>query len=214
MRCPGSDVGSDPYRATEAQREMTNSIDNRDKDAKAQFDEAARRLEAAEARLQALFANPFADETARQTALESYQEARLLWLSSEAVLRSAAIVDDPPRHAGKSVVILRGNPHVGESIALLLRLRGFSTTVLPKHRVEETVAHGPVAAVIVDIERDPHRARELAVDTLRTYPGARIVGMVPQTLARCDWREFHAVIVKPASIDMIVRAIAGDAGAS
>ncbi|RQQ56126.1 hypothetical protein [Burkholderia stagnalis] len=192
---------------------MMERSSTRGASAKALFDEANRRLEAAEARIRALFANPLADEAIRQAALEAYQEARLLWLSAEAVLRSATIVDAPPRHAGRRIVILRGSAHVGESIALLLRLRGFRTSVVPKHRAEESFSHGPAEAVIVDVERDPDEACVLAANMLETYPDTRIVAMVPPTLGGYAWRGFDIVLVKPASIDMILHAIAGDTGA-
>ena len=134
---------------------MEDGIDNRNGNAKAQFDEADRRLGVAEARIRSLFANPLANEAVRQSALEDYREARLLWLSADAVLRSTSVIDKPPRQVGRRIVILRGNAHVGESVALLLRLRGFSTTVVPAHRAEEAIAHGPASAVVVDVERDP-----------------------------------------------------------
>jgi len=188
---------------------MTNGIDS---GARAQFNDAARRLAAAEARIRALSANPLADETARQAALAAYREARLLWLSSEAVLRSAAITAAPRRHAGKSVVILGGNAHIDESIALLLRLRGFRTTVLAKHRIEEGVSHGRATAVIVDIERDPHTACVLAADSSKLYPGARIIGMVWPALESYRWRGFDAILVKPASIDVIAAAVTDGTG--
>ncbi|CAN0625425.1 conserved protein of unknown function [Burkholderia multivorans] len=191
---------------------MTNTIGNRENSAKAQFDEAVRRLEAAEARVQALFANPHVDESTRQMALEVYEEARLLWLSSEAILRSMAVNCGPSRHEGQSVVILGGDTPVGESIAILLRLRGFRTAVLSRNRADEQISRGPAAAVIVDIERDPDNACVLAVSTLDTYPGSRIIGMVPPVLENYDWRGFDAILVKPASIDTIVQAIAGDPG--
>ncbi|MGU7782041.1 hypothetical protein [Burkholderia sp. PU8-34] len=191
---------------------MTNGIDNRDNHAKAQFDEAARRLEAAEVRVRALSINPLADEAALQTALEAYEMARLLWLSSEAVLRSAVVTNGQPQHIGKCVVILHGNEHVGESIALLLRLRGFGTTAIPSNRLERAIRHGPAAAVIFDIERDPRDACVLAANSFDTYPDARIIGIVPPTLENYDWRGFDTILVKPTSIDMIVWAIVSDAG--
>lgn len=185
-----------------------------DKGTKAEFDDALRRLEAAEARVQALSANPSTDELTLQNALEAYQEARLLWLSSEAVLRSAAIVEEQPRHSGKSVVIVQGNnAHVGESIALLLRLRGFRTTLLSKHRLDDATPHGPIAAIIVDIERNFDKARVHAIKSLKTDSRARIIGMIPQSLEYADWQGFDTVLVKPASIDTIVQAIVFDAGA-
>ncbi|MXN75385.1 hypothetical protein GR157_11650 [Burkholderia sp. 4701] len=192
---------------------MMESSGNRGGNAKALFDEANRRLEAAEARIRALFANPLADDAAKQAALEAYQEVRLLWLSAEAVLRSATIVENPPRQAGRRIVILRGSAHVGESIALLLRLRGFRTTVVPKSRADETMSHGPPEAIIFDVERDPDEACVLAVSVLDTYPDTRIVAMVPPALGSFAWRGFDIILVKPASIDMILHAIAGDTGA-
>ena len=167
----------------------------------------------AEARIRSLFANPLANEAVRQSALEDYREARLLWLSADAVLRSTSVIDKPPRQVGRRIVILRGNAHVGESVALLLRLRGFSTTVVPAHRAEEAIAHGPASAVVVDVERDPDDACMLAVNTVNSHPRTRIVAMVPPTLERYAWRGFDAVLVKPVSIDMIAHAIMGDSGA-
>lgn len=192
---------------------MEDGIDNRNGNAKAQFDEADRRLGVAEARIRSLFANPLANEAVRQSALEDYREARLLWLSADAVLRSTSVIDKPPRQVGRRIVILRGNAHVGESVALLLRLRGFSTTVVPAHRAEEAIAHGPASAVVVDVERDPDDACMLAVNTVNSHPRTRIVAMVPPTLERYAWRGFDAVLVKPVSIDMIAHAIMGDSGA-
>ena len=192
---------------------MEDGIDNRNGNAKAQFDEADRRLRVAEARIRSLFANPLANEAVRQSALEDYREARLLWLSADAVLRSTSVIDKPPRQVGRRIVILRGNAHVGESVALLLRLRGFSTTVVPAHRAEEAIAHGPASAVVVDVERDPDDACMLAVNTVNSHPRTRIVAMVPPTLERYAWRGFDAVLVKPVSIDMIAHAIMGDSGA-
>ncbi|RQR62730.1 hypothetical protein DIE19_11030 [Burkholderia sp. Bp9126] len=191
---------------------MMESSGNRGANAKALFDEANRRLEAAEARIRALFANPLADEATRKAALEAYQDARLLWLGAEAVLRSTTIVEQPQRQLGRRIVILRGSAHVGESIALLLRLRGFRTTVVPKHRAA-AISHGPADAVIVDVERDPDDACLLAASMLETYPDTRIVAMVPPTLGSFAWRGFDIILVKPASIDMILHAIAGDTGA-
>ncbi|CAB3966918.1 hypothetical protein BCO9919_02528 [Burkholderia cenocepacia] len=192
---------------------MEDGIDNRNGNAKAQFDEADRRLGVAEARIRSLFANPLANEAVRQSALEDYREARLLWLSADAVLRSTSVIDKPPRQVGRRIVILRGNAHVGESVALLLRLRGFSTTVVPAHRAEEAIAHGPASAVVVDVERDPDDACLLAVNTVNSHPRTRIVAMVPPTLERYAWRGFDAVLVKPVSIDVIAHAIMGDSGA-
>ncbi|MDN7491350.1 hypothetical protein CFB40_36250 [Burkholderia sp. AU31652] len=192
---------------------MEDGIDNRNGNAKAQFDEADRRLGVAEARIRSLFANPLANEAVRQSALEDYREARLLWLSADAVLRSTSVIDKPPRQVGRRIVILRGNAHVGESVALLLRLRGFSTTVVPAHRAEEAIAHGPASAVVVDVERDPDDACMLAVNTVNSHPRTRIVAMVPPTLERYAWRGFDAVLVKPVSIDVIAHAIMGDSGA-
>ena len=192
---------------------MEDGIDNRNGNAKAQFDEADRRLGVAEARIRSLFANPLANEAIRQSELDDYREARLLWLSADAVLRSTSVIDKPSRQVGRRIVILRGNAHVGESVALLLRLRGFSTTVVPAHRAEEAISHGPAAAVVVDVERDPDDACMLAVNTVNLHPRTRIVAMVPPTLGRHAWRGFDAVLVKPVSIDMIAHAIMGDSGA-
>ncbi|EKS9797943.1 MULTISPECIES: hypothetical protein [Burkholderia] len=192
---------------------MEDGIDNRNGNAKAQFDEADRRLGMAEARIRSLFANPLANEAVRQSALDDYREARLLWLSADAVLRSTSVIDKPSRQVGRRIVILRGNAHVGESVALLLRLRGFSTTVVPAHRAEEAISHGPASAVVVDVERDPDDACLLAVNTVNSHPRTRIVAMVPPTLERYAWCGFDAVLVKPVSIDMIAHAIMGDSGA-
>ncbi|NIE55347.1 MULTISPECIES: hypothetical protein [unclassified Burkholderia] len=192
---------------------MEDGIDNRNGNAKAQFDEADRRLGVAEARIRSLFANPLANEAIRQCALEDYREARLLWLSADAVLRSTSVIDKPSRQVGRRIVILRGNAHVGESVALLLRLRGFSTTVVPAHRAEEAISHGPASAVVVDVERDPDDACMIAVNTVNLHPRTRIVAMVPPTLGRYAWHGFDAVLVKPVSIDMIAHAIMGDSGA-
>ncbi|WP_124603393.1 hypothetical protein [Burkholderia sp. Bp8963] len=143
-------------------------------------------------------------------ALDAYEEARLLWLSCEAVLRSATIVDVPPPHAGKNIVICGGNAHVRESIALLLRLRGFRTTVISKSRIDEAISHGPAVAVVVDIERDPDHACMLAVNTLEIYPGTRVVGMIPATLEHYDWKGFDVILVKPVSTDRIVQVVTGE----
>ncbi|RQS36189.1 hypothetical protein DIE03_03295 [Burkholderia sp. Bp8992] len=192
---------------------MEEGIDSHNGKAKARFDEADRRLGVAEARIRALFANPLADEALKQSALEAYREARLLWLSADAVLRSSSVTDKPLRLAGRRIVILRGNAHVGESVALLLRLRGFSTTVVPAHRAEEAISHGPASAVVVDVERDPDNACKFAVDTVSLHPRTRIVAMVPPTLGSYAWRGFDAILVKPVSIDAIAHAIMGDSGA-
>lgn len=167
----------------------------------------------AEARIRSLFANPLANEAIKQSALEDYREARLLWLSADAVLRSTSVIDKPSRQVGRRIVILRGNAHVGESVALLLRLRGFSTTVAPAHRAEEAISHGPASAVVVDVERDPDDACMLAVNTVNLHPRTRTVAMVPPTLGRYLWRGFDTILVKPVSIDIIAQAITGDSGA-
>jgi hypothetical protein len=190
-----------------------NRTDHPDDNAKAQFDEAARRLQAAEARLRALAAYPLADEITRQAALEAYEEARLIWLSCEAVLRSMEIVDDTRRHPGKSVVILRGDPHIAESIALLLRLRGFRTTVLPKTLIDDAASHKPPSAIIVDVERDWDKGCLSSVHKLNATPSTRLIAMVPAPLKRHDWSGFNVVLVKPASIDSIIEAIVSEPGA-
>ncbi|SEJ18412.1 hypothetical protein [Paraburkholderia diazotrophica] len=191
----------------EAKREIMDSFDNPGNNAKAQFDEAVRRLEEADARVRALSANPFADETTKRTALHAYEEARLLWLSCEAVLRSAAIVENPTQHAGKSIAIVHANSHVGESIALLLRLRGFKTTVLPTERLSDAASHGPATAFLVDVERKLDEASLLAIGQLKTDPSIRIIAMVPEGLEHGEYIGFDTVLVKPASIDTIVQAI-------
>nr|WP_230959210.1 chemotaxis protein CheB [Burkholderia stagnalis] len=48
---------------------------------------------------------------------------------------------------------------------------------------------------------------------LRMYPNTRIVAMVPPTLGSVAWRGLDIILEKPASIDMILHAIAGDTGA-
>jgi hypothetical protein len=193
-------------------RDYMNSIDNHDNDAKAQFDEAARRFERTEERLRALSASPVKDATARWIALEAYEEARLFLLSSEAVLRSAEIIGDRRRHPGKSIVILRGDAHIAESIALLLRLRGFRSTVLPKTHIAGMASHIPAAAIIVDVERDMDKRCLCAVDKLNATPSTRLIAMIPQALAQHDWSGFDSVLVKPASIDLIVSAIVIEPG--
>ena len=85
--------------------------------------------------------------------------------------------------------------------------------MVPAHRAEEAIAHGPASAVVVDVERDPDDACMLAVNTVNSHPRTRIVAMVPPTLERYAWRGFDAVLVKPVSIDMIAHAIMGDSGA-
>lgn len=190
---------------------MTNRIDKPDNDVQAQFDEAARRLQAAEARVQALCNNPLVDETARQMARDAFEQARLLWLSSDVVMRSAAFNDDLQRHTGKRVVILAANVHVGESIALLLRLRGFVTALHARNRIDDAHMHRPAAAVIVDMERDSDKASVLAVDALRHHAGTRIIGMIPPMLENGDWSGFDTILVKPVSIDLIVQAVTGRA---
>ncbi|MEM5436141.1 hypothetical protein [Paraburkholderia diazotrophica] len=184
-----------------------DSFDNLGNHAKAQFDEAVRRLEAADARVRALSANPLADESTKLTALHAYEEARLLWLSCEAVLRSAAIVETPAQYAGKSIAIVHANAHVGESIALLLRLRGFKTTVLSTERLLDAASHGPATAVLVDVERKLDRASLLAIGKLKTAPSIRIIAMIPEGLEHNEYIGFDTVLVKPVSIDTIVRAI-------
>ncbi|MEX3931778.1 hypothetical protein AB4Y32_08170 [Paraburkholderia phymatum] len=184
-----------------------DSFDNLGNNAKAQFDEAVRRLEAADARVRALSANPLADESTKQTAQHAYEKARLLWLSCEAVLRSAAIVESPSQYAGKSIAIVHANAHVGESIALLLRLRGFKTTVLPTERLLDAASHGSATAILVDVERKLDEASVLAICELKTEPSIRIIAMIPEGLEHGEYVGFDAVLVKPASIDTIVQAI-------
>ncbi|HVE05781.1 MAG TPA: hypothetical protein VNE00_00875 [Paraburkholderia sp.] len=176
-----------------------------DKKAKAQFDEAIMRLDAAQQRLDALFDNPLADDESRAAAQSAYDEARLLWLSSEAVLRSAAV--NHPRPSPRNVLILRGNAHIAESIALLLRLRGYGVTVVSKHRLDEPVPHAPAAAIIVDIEREQDREWLGSIEKLRTTAATRIVAMIPAALQRRNWQGFDSVLVKPASIDMLVQCM-------
>jgi len=178
--------------------------------AKSQFDAAFRRLEAAQSRLQALAADPGGDEAALGTARASYDQARLLWLCSEAALRSAAIVAGHARQTGRRVVILQGNSHVAESIALLLRLRGFRATVMSRDPAHEDKSSEPAAAVLMDFERKRDHADQLALGRLNVAPATRVIAMVPHALLRQDWDGFDAVLLKPASIDMIVQMILGD----
>jgi xanthine/CO dehydrogenase XdhC/CoxF family maturation factor len=175
--------------------------------AKAQFDAAFRRLEAAQIRLQTLAANSSTDEAALQTARYAYDEARLLWLSSEAALRSAAIADSYHHYMSKFVVILQGNSHVAESIALLLRLRGFRATVLSRCPSDDDSNKPiePPSAVIADFERTPVSEDTRAISRLRVTPSTRIVAMVPPALLNHVWDGFDAVLAKPASIDTIIQ---------
>jgi hypothetical protein len=178
------------------------STDRPDHLAKVQFEEAVRRLEAVRARVRAVSVNPLADETTRRTAQVAYEEARLLWLSCEAVLRSVAIIDEPTRHPSGDIVIVQGNAHVAESI------------VRSKDRIEDVVSHRSAAAIIVDIERHLDRAHLLALQKVKKTARTRAIAMVPQALENDDWSGFDAVLVKPASIDLIVQAITSDAGST
>ena len=174
--------------------------------AKAQFDAAFRRLEAAQLRLQTLAAKTNADEASLQMARYAYDEARLLWLSSEAALRSAAIVDSYRHYTNRLVVILQGNAHVAESIALLLRLRGFRATVLSRYPVDgDDRPAEPPSAIIADFERTPLAEDTHAISRLRATPSTRIVAMVPPALLNRGWDGFDAVLTKPASIDTIIQ---------
>jgi hypothetical protein len=188
---------------------MTN---NTDSDligrAKAQFDVAFRRLESAQARLQALTDNPVDDGTALRNAQTVYEQARLFWLSSEAALRSAAIAGGHPR-TGRRLVILQGNSHVAESIALLLRLRGFTATVRSHNLNDGDRPVEPPAAIVADFEKRPEQGEALAISRAEMSPGTRMVAMVPPALMDCDWRGFDAVVLKPASMDAIVQAVLG-----
>jgi len=177
--------------------------------AKAQFDVAFRRLESARERLQAIESNPAKDGGALRRAQTVYDEARLFWLSSEAALRSAAIAGGHPTAPGKRLVILQGNSHVAESIALLLRLRGFVTTVRFRNPVDCDKPLEPVAAVIADFERRPDHVDRLAIDQVKTSPFTRVIAIVPSTLSNCDWGGFDEVVLKPASIESIIQAVAG-----
>lgn len=184
-----------------------DSYDNLSNSAKAQFDAAVRRLEAADARMRGLHANPLADETTKRTALKAYEEARLLWLSCEAVLRSAAIVENPAECPNRSVAIVHCNAHVGESIALLLRLRGFKTAVLPTDRLLDAAPHETVSAVLIDMERKLDDARVRAIGRLKTDPSVRIIAMIPEAFEYDENLGFDSVLVKPVSIDTIIQAI-------
>jgi hypothetical protein len=175
--------------------------------AKAQFDVAFSRLEAAQRRLQALASDPRNDGIELQTARNAYDHARLFWLSSEAALRSVAIFGTyhcPVRR----VVILQGNSHVSESIALLLRLRGFRTTVMSTHHPADADGVTQQAAVVlVDVERKPQPADELALNRIRMRSAARLVAMIPPALHDHAWDAFDAVLLKPASIEAIIQVI-------
>ena len=193
---------------------MEDGIDNRNGNAKAQFDEADRRLGVAEARIRSLFANPLANEAVRQSALEDYREARLLWLSADAVLRSTSVIDKPPRQVGRRIVILRGNAHVGNRLRCCC---GCADSAPPWCR--RTV---PKKRLRMARPRRSSSTSSVTPTTLACWPStpsirirARgIVAMVPPTLERYAWRGFDAVLVKPVSIDMIAHAIMGDSGRS
>lgn len=154
-----NDTGNDPVR-----------------DAKAQFDKAFRRLEAAQVRLQTLAARPHADEAALRSARFAYDEARLFWLSSEAALRSAAIADSYRHCMNRLVVVLEGDSHVAESIALLLRLRGFRAKVMSHHSWDEERSIEPPSAVIADFGRKPGRADTQVISRLKVTPSTRKIG--------------------------------------
>ena len=173
--------------------------------AKAQFDVAFTRLEAAQMRLQALAARSNTDEEALRSARTAYNDARLLWLSSEAALRSAAIADSCHPYTNRLVVVLEGNAHVAESIALLLRLRGFKATVMSRYPSDEERAAEPASAVVADFERKPAPAEAQAIKRLKSYPFTRMIAMVPPSLPGHDWEGFDAVLEKPASIDTIIQ---------
>jgi hypothetical protein len=189
----------------------SNPTSNPDSDpigrAKAQFDVAFRRLESAQERLQALTADPANDGVALRQAQSVYEQARLFWLSSEAALRAAAIAGGRPLAHGRRLVILHGNSHVAESIALLLRLRGFAATVRARNGTDGDRPAEPPSAIIADFEKRPDRLDRFAINRVKTSPGTRMVAMVPQALADCDWREFDEVLLKPVSIDEIVQAV-------
>ncbi|MBN3751431.1 hypothetical protein G3N95_00645 [Paraburkholderia sp. Tr-20389] len=185
---------------------MANDTGNDPVDhAKAQFDKAFRRLEAAQIRLQTLAARPDADEAALRSARYAYDEARLLWLSSEAALRSAAIADSHRHHMNRLVVVLDGNSHVAESIALLLRLRGFRAAVASSLPSNEERPIEPPSAVIADFGRRPGPADAQAISRLKVTPSTRMIAMVPPALLSDDWDGFDAVLAKPASIDTIIQ---------
>lgn len=173
--------------------------------AKAQFDAAFRRLETAQLRLQTLASKPDADEEALHSARVVYDEARLLWLSSEAALRSAAIADSYSHYMNRLVVVLEGNAHVAESIALLLRLRGFRATVMSRYPSDDERTIEPASAVIADFERRPVPADAQAIKRLRASPSTRMIAMVPPSLLLHNWDGFDAVLEKPASIETIIQ---------
>ncbi|ALL71781.1 hypothetical protein K788_0007047 (plasmid) [Paraburkholderia caribensis MBA4] len=191
---------------------MANDIDSDSVgQAKAEFDVALRRLETAQRRLQALVANPGDDEAALQVARSAYDHARLLWLSSEAALRSITLVENQQAYAGWRIVILPGSSHVTESLAILLRLRGFRATVMSKHPAGLDRAVEPTAAVVADFDGRQEQEDELAVNRLRTSSATRMVAMVPAALQHHEWHGFDAVLPKPTTIDAIIRVILGHA---
>jgi hypothetical protein len=189
-----------------------NSIDTTDKNAKVQFDDAIARLDAAQSRIRALYDNPLADETARAVAWEAYEQARLLWLSCEAMLRSAAIIDREARRKNRRVVVVHGNTHIAESLMLLLRLRGFGATALARRPVGDRAGGTAPAAIIVDIERAADREWLFPLDALKTAASTRVIALIPAALRHHAWDGLDEVLVKPASIDAVVCAIGRNTG--
>ena len=189
---------------------MANDIDDGSVGhAKAEFDVALRRLESAQRRLQALVANPGDDEAALQVARSAYDDARLLWLSSEAALRSITLVENRQAHANRRIVILPGSSHVTESLAILLRLRGFRATVMSKHPAGLDRAVEPTAAVVADVDGRQEQEDELAVNRLRTSPATRLSLRVTAASFRPSYTRFPAValIVSERATTLAVRSV-------
>src|SRR5262249_21435886 len=154
------------------------------------------------------------DSVAFARALENYQRARLVWLSSEIMLRSSAVCMPVRAPALERVLSLQCAEPVAASYEILLRINGYPVMSLDELAgLDALLDRFAPQAVLLDLDerfgmklacivraREWQRQQEGRCDM-------RIVGLASPRLARTRVPLVDIMIGKPAQLGELVDAI-------
>jgi hypothetical protein len=154
------------------------------------------------------------DSMAFARALESYQRARLVWLSNEIMLRSSAVCMPVRVPAPERVLSLHCAEPVAASYEILLRINGYPVMSLDEPGgLDALLEHFAPQAVLLDL--DERFGMKLACivrarEWQRQQEGRRdmrIVGLASPHLAQMRMPLLDIMIGKPAQLGELVDAI-------